>query len=75
MLRAKFVVTQIVRTHNFDGEQVTMQPVYSSDPASENHQFWKASPNGELRLGITNPVAVGKLELGREYYIDLTPAT
>ena len=61
MLRAKFKINTITRTAGYDGETVVANPVYSADPASENHQFWKASPSGELKLHITNPEAVGKL--------------
>ncbi len=74
MLRAKFTVTSILRNYQFEGETITMNPVYSPDPESENHAFWKASPNGELKMTISNPDAVGKLELGKEYYIDFAEA-
>jgi len=74
MLRAKFTVTSVCRNYQFAGETVTMNPVYSADPESENHAFWQASPNGELKMTISNPDAVGKLELGKEYYIDFAEA-
>lgn len=74
MLRAKFTVNSITRNANYEGETVTLNPVYSADPTSENYAFWKASPSGELKLHITNPEAVGKLELGKDYLIDFTPA-
>lgn len=41
---------------------------------SENTKFWKASPSGKLDLGCINLEAANALELGKEYYIDFTPA-
>lgn len=74
MLRAKFKMTKRTQYTQIDGEEVTLTPVYSTDPEHPNHRWWKASPSGELRMQITNPEAVGKLELGREYSIDFMPA-
>lgn len=53
---------------------IVLQPVYSSDPASENTKFWQASPSGEIKLGTINPTAWAAFELGGEYYIDFTRA-
>jgi len=50
-------------------------PVYGNgDPNHENTKFWKASPSGEIRLGTVNPAAWSAFEMGKEYYIDFTPA-
>lgn len=38
--------TEAVRTH------VNLNCVYSPDPTTENHTFWKASPNGTLRISF-----------------------
>ena len=52
-----------------------MSPVYGSgDPAHENTKFWQASPSGQFTLGVVNLAAVEHMELGKEYYIDITPA-
>ncbi len=76
VVRAKFKVDSI---ESFAGspELVTirMSPVYpNQDPNHENSVFWKYSPSGKLELGTINPSAAGKFELGKEYYIDFTPA-
>lgn len=50
-------------------------PVYGNgDPNHENTKFWQASPSGQFTLGTVNKAAVDSLELGREYYLDITPA-
>ena len=54
---------------------VKLSPVYGNgDPNHENTKFWKASPSGELRLGTVNPDAAKVFELGKEFYVDFTPA-
>ena len=50
---------------------VRLQAVQGPD----NEAWSKYTPNGTLELNITNPAAVGALELGREYFVDLTPAS
>jgi hypothetical protein len=54
---------------------VRMSPVYGNgDPNHENTKFWNASPSGSIELGTINPEAWSKLELGKEYFVDFTPA-
>ncbi len=49
-------------------------PVYpGDDPAHENSKFWAATPGGKLELNIVNASAVEGMEVGAEYYIDITP--
>jgi hypothetical protein len=49
-----------------------MAPVTSG--SDENKSFWKWTPSGELKFQCLNEAAVEQLELGAEYYIDITPA-
>jgi hypothetical protein len=54
---------------------VTLNPVYAnSDPAHENSKFWAATPSGTIELGTINEEAAAIFELGKEYYVDFTPA-
>lgn len=89
-VRAKFKVDSIMRHMGSrsvigeDGKQtwgmgemhtVKMSPVYGNgDPDHENTKFWQASPSGSLELGTVNAEAVKAFELGKEFYIDFTPA-
>jgi hypothetical protein len=78
MLRAKFLVEDRQETFGNDdqkvSENISMRPVYSDDPASENGQFWNATPSGSIQLFITNPDAFDKLIAGDEFYVDFSPA-
>jgi hypothetical protein len=54
---------------------VVLSPVYANgDPEHENTKFWNATPAGEIRLGTINPEAWSAFELGKEVYVDFTPA-
>lgn len=71
-VRAKFRVDSVT---DF-GDQVTVRlhPVTSSDPNSENHRFWKYTPNGVIELGTVNRQVADVLKPKREVYVDFTPA-
>jgi hypothetical protein len=86
-IRCKFKVDQInrIQSSKWDAENkvsvpvemrsVKMSPVYANnDPAHENAKFWSATPSGQLEFNTVNLEAVEGLELGGEYYIDITPA-
>ncbi|PMQ04180.1 hypothetical protein DyAD56_15945 [Dyella sp. AD56] len=71
-IRAKFRVHSVQPYQG--GEQVSLSPVYSSDPSSANYSWSQATPGGQLTMLISNPDACGLLELNKEYFIDFTPA-
>jgi len=55
---------------------VKFRTVYEPDAASdtENAQFTRATPWGEISLGIDNPAAIEQFEAGKAYYVDFSPA-
>jgi hypothetical protein len=55
---------------------VSFRTVYEPDAAkdTENARFTKATPWGEIRLGIDNPVALEQFAIGKQYYVDFTEA-
>lgn len=77
-VRAKMVVQEISR--NKYGTQsemntVKMHPVYQGkDPDSENSKFWEYTPVGKLELGSIKKDIGALFEIGKEYYIDISPA-
>lgn len=70
MVRAKVTCNAI------DGNAVTFHTVYEPDAErdSENARFTKASPWGEIRMGIDNPAALEQFSVGQSYYVDFHPA-
>jgi hypothetical protein len=57
-----------------EGNTVFLHTVYSEDIQSENGRFTKATPWGELRMNVDNPDAAIQFEVGKQYYLDFTPA-
>jgi hypothetical protein len=70
-VRAKFRVNHIERAG--DGQTIQLHPVYSGSP--ENEAFFKATPGGQISLYCVNPEANEQFALGKEFYIDFTPAS
>jgi hypothetical protein len=52
---------------------IIMQAVVNG--SEENKEFFHATPSGEIRLSTISRAAWEAFELGREYYIDFTPAS
>jgi hypothetical protein len=86
ILRAKVRVNSVLEVAVFKGdnviempkdkqsERITFDAVYSDDPNSENKQWSTWTPFFTSTMDINNPSAWGKLEKGKEYYIDFIPA-
>jgi hypothetical protein len=73
-VRAKFKV-QGVRDEGGEGKKtVILHPVYSDDPASENHEYWQYTPSGQILLTTVNEAAWRQFEPDQEFYVDFTPA-
>ena len=52
-----------------------LSPVYANDdPEHENSKFWDATPSGLLELGCIHPDAVRHMEVGKEYFVDISDA-
>ena len=56
--------------------EVHFTTVYEPDSSkdTENARFTKATPWGDIKLGIDNEAALAKFEVNKEYYVDFTPA-
>lgn len=65
-----------VRCNTKGPNEVHFTTVYEPDASkdTENARFTKASPWGDIRLGIDNPAAIEQFEVNKEYYVDFTPA-
>ncbi len=69
MTRAKFYVYS--KTEFADVWQVVLQAVTKTSP--ENETFWKYTPSGKIEMSIRKE-AGDLFEVGKEYYIDISPA-
>ena len=85
-VRAKFKLNRVESTLYMKKNETTgvheevemktlvLQPVYSSDKTTENYNFWDATPSGEIKLGIVKPEGHQMFVIGKEYYVDFSPA-
>lgn len=77
VIRAKIKLSNINRTgteeQSNEQEYIAAHAVYDSNPDSENNQWSKWTPALSLNMTINNPSALGKLEQGKEYYLDFIP--
>jgi hypothetical protein len=62
---SKPTVKTEMRTLNFT-------PVCSG--SEENKAFWRWTPSGSVQLGTVNQEAWKHFEIGKDYYLDFTPA-
>lgn len=70
-VRAKMKVEELEMSES-GGGSVKLRPVTSG--SAENDQFYKYTPSGTLHLSTINQAAIEQFELGKEFYVDLTPA-
>ena len=74
MVRAKFRVESVEPNEGdqVEGSVIKLWPVTSG--SEENEKFFNLTPSGHIELGTINPEAAKQFEVGKEYYVDFTPA-
>lgn len=65
-VRAKFVVQSI------SGNNIKLATQYDPN-IPEDQRFVKATPWGNIEMGIDNPSALEFLKVGRSFYVDFIP--
>jgi hypothetical protein len=70
MVRAKFKCVDVVRSG--DGSLVNLEVVTTGTP--ENDKFFHFTPTGRIGLSIVSKETAANFEVGKEYYVDFTPA-
>lgn len=70
MVRAK------VTCEGIKDNAISFRTVYETDSqkSDENVRFTKATPWGQISLGIDNPAALSQFETGKSYYVDFSEA-
>lgn len=56
MVRAKFMVQEIIHHSYGSGTTIVLRPQYDTSVEADK-RFAKATPNGELRMFVDNPPA------------------
>lgn len=75
VMRAKFVLMSIKKTHGWNAAELGFSPVTGKEgELDENTSFHKYTPSGSIALVVDNPPLIEKLQLGKSYYVDFTEA-
>lgn len=76
MVRAKFRVRDVKHLHASTPEDVCAEiSLYAVWGDGKGNESWsKATPSGDLKMLVTNPAAIEKFEIGKDYFLDFTPA-
>lgn len=69
-VRAKFKVQ--ANHEEGDTATITLLPVYSG--SEENKEFFRYTPGGLITLNVVNQAAAVQFKVGKEFYVDFTPA-
>ncbi|TAM50208.1 MAG: hypothetical protein EPN57_20525 [Paraburkholderia sp.] len=73
-VRAKFMLSEVT-TNSYNPAAKKFKFTAQYDPSiPEDQRFQKATPWGEFEMQVDNPAAAVQFELGKQYYIDFTPA-
>lgn len=69
--RAKFTL-QSITSYGGQGRELRFMASYSPE-LPEDQRFAKASPSGDMRIMIDNPVALAEFEgkIGKAFYLDM----
>lgn len=74
---AKFRVSNVT-TISESCEQLELSAVsekpFDGDGKSDDNDFARWTPTGELKMSITNPNLIGKFKVGEKFYLNFTPA-
>lgn len=65
-VRAKF------KCESNEKGDIRLSPVVGG--SEENDQFYAATPGGSILLAVVNESAAQQFEVGKEYYVDFSPA-
>lgn len=72
MVRCKVVCNWKQKNQNDDGVAIVFSAVTSG--SEENKEFFKFTPGGTFQFYTVNKTAAEQFELGKEYYMDFSPA-
>lgn len=72
-VRAKFQCNSIQKSSDNTTAAVHLMAVTTG--SAENEGWSKYTPSGQLQMVISNPAAFEQFEQGKEYFIDISPAS
>ena len=74
-MRAKMVLSTITHHTPSSDDSCNVQLTFTASYAGPDNDSWsKWTPQGEIKMTVTNPAAVEFLKIGKSYYVDFTEA-
>lgn len=70
---AKFMVTEKREITKGDKHPTYVLEAVDDDASGEMDHFARTVPKGKIKLRVDNPRAQSMLNIGREYYVEITP--
>lgn len=70
---AKFRVEKVT-SHRGGNREVFLNAVDGASTNPDNASWSKYTPNGDIRMLITNPDAYNQFDPGKEFFLTFTPA-
>jgi hypothetical protein len=70
---AKFMVTEKREITKGDKHPIYKLEAVDDDASGEMDHFARTTPKGSIKLRVDNPRAQSMLDIGREYYVEITP--
>jgi hypothetical protein len=71
MVRGKFKVTAITTRDSYSPyAEIQLDAVYTGTP--EDNSYATATPSAQIKMTVTNPVAIEALGIGKSFYVDFT---
>jgi hypothetical protein len=62
----------VTQFDNGGARSIKLNVVYGE--SAENKAFFQSTPSGEINVSIVRPEVAAQLEIGKEFYVDFTPA-
>lgn len=72
-VRAEFYCNAINKSS--DNSTAVAHLIVVKTGSAENESWSKYTPSGQLQMVISTPAAFEQIELGKEYFIDIVPAS
>jgi hypothetical protein len=73
-VRAKFRVTKVSAVDWNPEVRIVELSAVCADGVPENERYHRYTPSGSVSLTIDNPPAAVEFDLGKEFYLDFSPA-
>ena len=76
-MKAKFELKAVTKQGDAAEElkfSAVTEKAFNDEGKSDDNDFSKWTPSGELTMTVTNPDLIGKFQVGEKFYLEFTKA-